>query len=75
MRRLLAHRPDSVFACNDMMAAGALEAIHEAGLDAPDDIALMGFDDLKIAARTTPPLSTVRLASTSMRAYVPFGAS
>jgi LacI family transcriptional regulator len=43
-----------------MMAAGALEAIHEAGLGVPDDIAVMGFDDLPIATRTTPALSTVR---------------
>ena len=59
MRRLLAHRPDSVFACNDLMAAGALQAIAEAGLRVPDDIAVIGFDDLPIASRTTPPLSTV----------------
>ena len=59
MRRLLAHRPDSVFACNDLMAAGALQAIAEAGLRVPDDIAVMGFDDLPIASRTNPPLSTV----------------
>ena len=59
MRRLLAHRPDAVFACNDMMAAGALQAIAEAGLAVPDDIAVMGFDDLPIASRTNPPLSTV----------------
>ena len=50
MRRLLAHGPDSVFACNDMMAAGALGAIREAGLDVPRDIAVMGFDDLPIAS-------------------------
>jgi LacI family transcriptional regulator len=59
MRRLLAHRPDSVFACNDLMAAGALEAIADAGLRVPDDIALIGYDDLPLAARTKPPLSTV----------------
>jgi LacI family transcriptional regulator len=59
MRRLLAHRPDSVFACNDMMAAGAMQAIAEAGLRVPDDIAVMGFDDLPVASRTNPPLSTV----------------
>ncbi len=59
MRRLLAHRPDSVFACNDLMAAGALQAIAEAGLRVPDDIAVIGFDDLPIASRTNPPLSTV----------------
>jgi LacI family transcriptional regulator len=60
MRRLLAHNPDSVFACNDMMAAGALDAIHEARLRVPEDIAVIGFDDLPIATRTTPALSTVR---------------
>ena len=59
MRRLLAHRPDSVFACNDLMAAGALQAIAAAGLRVPDDIAVIGFDDLPIASGTTPPLSTV----------------
>ena len=60
MRRLLAHRPDSVFACNDMMAAGAMEAIREAGLVVPDDIAVIGFDDLPIATQIAPALSTVR---------------
>jgi LacI family transcriptional regulator len=60
MRRLLEQRPDSLFAANDLMAAGALLAIDEAGLRAPDDIAVVGFDDLPIAATTSPPLSTIR---------------
>jgi LacI family transcriptional regulator len=60
MRRLLAHGPDSVFACNDLMAAGALQAIDEAGLRVPDDIAVIGFDDLPLAGWTAPRLSTVR---------------
>ncbi len=60
MRRLVAHRPDAVFACNDLMAVGAMRAISEAGLAVPDDIALIGFDDLPIARQTTPQLSTVR---------------
>jgi DNA-binding LacI/PurR family transcriptional regulator len=59
MRRLVAHHPDAVFACNDMMAAGALQAISEAQLRVPEDIAVIGFDDLPIASRTNPPLSTV----------------
>ena len=59
MRRLLAHRPDSVFACNDPMAAGVVRAVREAGLRIPDDVAVMGFDDLPIASITDPPLSTV----------------
>ena len=60
MRRLLEQHPDALFAANDLMAAGALRAMDEAGLRAPDDIAVVGFDDLPIAATTSPPLSTIR---------------
>ena len=60
MRGLLPHAPDAVFAANDPMAVGALQAIHEAGLRVPDDIAIVGFDDLPVAATTDPPLTTVR---------------
>lgn len=60
MRRLLAHRPDSVFASNDNMAAGALRAIAEAGLRVPDDIAVIGFDDLPIPGRYDFGISTIR---------------
>ena len=60
MRRLLAHRPDSVFACNDLMAAGALHAIAAAGLRVPDDIAVIGFDDSIVARHIDPPLTSVR---------------
>ena len=60
MRRLLAHQPDSVFACNDNMAAGALRAITDAGLRVPDDIAVIGFDDLPIPGRFDLGISTIR---------------
>jgi LacI family transcriptional regulator len=62
MTRLLGldQRPTALFSANDMMAVGALRAIHEAGLAVPDDIALVGFDDLPVAAFTSPPLTTVR---------------
>lgn len=62
MRRLLARTPypTAVFAANDMMAVGALRAIDEAQLSVPHDMALVGFDDLPVAAFTTPPLTTVR---------------
>jgi LacI family repressor for deo operon, udp, cdd, tsx, nupC, and nupG len=62
MRQLLDRpdgRPDAVFACSDTMAVGALRAIAEAGLDVPDDIAVMGFDGLSTHTRTYPHLSTV----------------
>jgi len=52
--------PDAVFAGNDMMAIGALRAIHEAGLRVPEDIAVVGFDDLDVAAFNEPSLTTIR---------------
>jgi LacI family transcriptional regulator len=60
MQRLLPHKPDAVFAASDVMALGALRAIQEAGLHVPEDIALVSFDDMPFAARTNPPLTTVR---------------
>jgi LacI family transcriptional regulator len=62
-RELLAakSRPQAVFAANDMMAVGCLQAFREAGLDVPGDIALAGFDDIPIARYVAPPLSTVRV--------------
>lgn len=54
-------RPQVVFAANDMMAVGCLQAFKEAGLGVPGDIALAGFDDIPIARYVTPPLSTVRV--------------
>ncbi|MCB9139024.1 MAG: LacI family DNA-binding transcriptional regulator [Caldilineaceae bacterium] len=61
MQRLLSlpARPTAVFACNDLMAIGALHAINEAGLRVPDDIALVGFDDIPAAAWVQPRLTTI----------------
>jgi LacI family transcriptional regulator len=52
-------RPTAIFAGNDMIALGALLAIREAGLRCPEDISLMGFDDLDLAETTNPSLSSV----------------
>ena len=49
----------AVFACNDMMAVGALRAIHEQGRRVPQDIALVGFDDIALASYTQPALTTI----------------
>jgi LacI family transcriptional regulator, galactose operon repressor len=54
-----AARPTAIFAANDLMAIGAMTAIREAKLTIPDDIALMGFDDIFAARFVTPPLSTI----------------
>lgn len=60
MKRLLEQRVDGAFAFSDMIALGALDAIREAGLRVPDDIAVIGFDDLPAAAHALPPLTTIR---------------
>ncbi|MCO8270226.1 LacI family transcriptional regulator [Actinoplanes sp. TRM 88003] len=61
MRALLDREPaiDGVFAASDAVAAGALEALREAGRRVPEDVGLVGFDDSSWALRTQPPLSTV----------------
>ncbi|MGH8040565.1 MAG: LacI family DNA-binding transcriptional regulator [Rudaea sp.] len=56
-----AQRPSAVFAANDMMAIGCLQALTEGGLRVPSDIALAGFDDIPIARFLSPPLTTVRV--------------
>jgi len=60
MQRLLRREPDAVFVASDSMAMGALRALREAGKRVPDDVAVVGFDDLPQAATADPPLTTVR---------------
>ncbi len=50
---------DAVFAASDLMAAGALRALREAGLRVPQDVALIGFEDAPVAIQTVPGLTTV----------------
>ncbi len=52
--------PQALFAASDTMAVGALRAIRSQGLRVPDDVALVGFDDIPLAAAVDPPLTTVR---------------
>src|SRR5215813_7094272 len=54
------NRPTAVFARNDFTAMGAFNAIKRAGLRIPEDIALIGYDDIPLAAHTSPTLTTVR---------------
>lgn len=53
-------RPTAVFIASDMMAAGALQAAHETGVAVPDDLAIVGFDDVPMASFVNPPLTTIR---------------
>jgi LacI family transcriptional regulator len=61
-RRLLteSHRFTALLAFNDSSAIGAIRAIREAGLSVPDDISVVGFDDIQSAAYSNPPLTTIR---------------
>jgi LacI family transcriptional regulator len=61
MRGLLEGKevPSAVFAANDLMAMGALVAIREARLSVPDDVAVVGFDDIPSAKLVFPPLTTI----------------
>lgn len=63
MRQLLRlrARPDAVFAYNDVAALAVLEVCREAGLRVPQDIAVVGFDDIASAALAQPPLTTLRV--------------
>jgi DNA-binding LacI/PurR family transcriptional regulator len=60
MQRLLTTQPDAVFAASDIMAIGAIRAANQAGLNVPDDIAFIGFDDLPLATLTQLQLTTMR---------------
>lgn len=55
-----AEPPTAVFSSNDEMAAGILHAARERGLDVPQDLSIIGFDDTATAAHIWPPLTTVR---------------
>lgn len=62
MKKLLnfGKKIDAVFACNDNMAIGGMQSIRKMGLNIPQDISVVGFDDLKVASMLEVPLTTVR---------------
>jgi LacI family transcriptional regulator len=60
MKKLLPFKPDAVFAASDVMAFGAMRAIREAGLRVPEDIAMVGYEDMPAASQVTPALTSIR---------------
>lgn len=64
MRTILASRrphPTGIFAHNDLMAIGAIEALGEAGLRCPEDVSVIGYNDIPLTEHLDPPLSTIRM--------------
>ncbi|EKN3600495.1 ribose operon transcriptional repressor RbsR [Yersinia enterocolitica] len=61
MKQLLAlpQPPEAVFTSNDAMAVGVYQALHQAGLSIPQDMAVIGYDDIEIAQYMAPPLTTI----------------
>ncbi len=55
----LPQRPTAVFVLNDMMAIGAVSAARRLGVDVPDDVSIMGFDDIALSSLLHPSLSTM----------------
>lgn len=58
---LLKQKPTAIFLGDDVMAIGAMKAIKELGLRIPEDISIIGFDDIEIARHLTPTLTTLRM--------------
>ncbi|MEO7665336.1 MAG: LacI family DNA-binding transcriptional regulator [Candidatus Limnocylindrales bacterium] len=63
---LAAGRPDAVFVASDVVALGAISAIRESGLRIPEDISIVGFDDIPLARFFDPPLTTIRLPANEL---------
>lgn len=52
-------KPTAIFACNDLLAIGAIQATKQAGFEVPNDLSIIGFDDTSIASIVDPPLTTM----------------
>jgi DNA-binding LacI/PurR family transcriptional regulator len=64
----LSSRPTALVASNDWTAIGALHAIHAAGLRVPEDISVVGFDDIPLVSYTNPALTSVRMSAADVGA-------
>jgi LacI family transcriptional regulator len=60
------NRPTAVLCSNDMTAIGVLREAYEYGINIPGDLSLVGFDDIRLAQFTTPPLTTVQMSQTQL---------
>jgi DNA-binding LacI/PurR family transcriptional regulator len=58
----LSHRPTAIVAANDLTAIGALRVVHQQGLSVPEDVSIIGFDDIELSEFVYPTLTTLRLS-------------
>ena len=65
----LDQRPTAVLASNDLTAIGVMRAIYAAGLRVPEDISVVGFDDIALSSFMSPPLTTIRLPRAHIAEY------
>jgi LacI family transcriptional regulator len=61
-------RPTAIFAANDEMAAGVLAVAHEMGFSVPEEVSVAGFDDMPLASKVWPALTTIRQPIPAMAA-------
>jgi DNA-binding LacI/PurR family transcriptional regulator len=68
MQRILAQGqpPTALFAANDRMAIGAIQACYQAGIGVPQNLSVVGLDDIEVVAMHIPPLTTLRQPFTQM---------
>ncbi len=59
-------RPTAVMCSNDMTAIGVMRQAYEEGINVPQDLSVIGFDDIRLAQFVTPPLSTVQMSQTEL---------
>ncbi|WP_326696000.1 LacI family transcriptional regulator [Streptomyces sp. NBC_01754] len=62
----LSDRPTAVFCANDLLALGVLQTLYAAGVGVPDDLAIVGYDDIEFAAAAVVPLTSVRQPAVTM---------
>jgi len=62
----LRERPTGIICSNDMTAIGILREAYDCGLQIPDDLSVVGFDDIRLSEFTTPPLTTVQMSQTEL---------
>ncbi|WP_258935351.1 substrate-binding domain-containing protein [Nesterenkonia pannonica] len=66
LNRSARERPDAIFAANDLVALGALQTLARARVGVPDDMLLIGYDDIEFAANATIPITSIRQPSAEM---------